>query len=205
MPDYFRFCPTAWMRGGIQFVSLAAKGLFIDLCAMHWSRGCGLTMVQAQARFGGEYFDELLAAGLLTEQDGMLVIGWLAEERSRTRRLSDKRAAAAYARHKPSTGIVPAEDDLFAEEPYRPSPRGRKLGLADLRIEVPKIRAGGGESDAWLALLDRHPYGAVRDAAKSVAEGLTERGHRVWPESVAEFLATHTWKPSEEDIANGCI
>ena len=35
---YFKFEPNAWENGNIQMLSREDKGLFIDLCALYWSR-----------------------------------------------------------------------------------------------------------------------------------------------------------------------
>ena len=35
---YFKFEPNAWENGNIQMLSREDKGLFMDLCAIYWSR-----------------------------------------------------------------------------------------------------------------------------------------------------------------------
>jgi len=35
---YFKFEPSEWMGGSIQLVNREAKGLFIDICSLYWSR-----------------------------------------------------------------------------------------------------------------------------------------------------------------------
>ena len=35
---YFKFEPSQWENGNVQMCSKEDKGLFIDLCAIYWSR-----------------------------------------------------------------------------------------------------------------------------------------------------------------------
>jgi len=41
---YFKFFPSEWITGNITLCSLPAQGLFINVCAWYWVKGCSLNI-----------------------------------------------------------------------------------------------------------------------------------------------------------------
>jgi len=48
---YFQFEPAQYLTGNIQFCSLEAQGLFINICAIYWQRECDLFLNQVLKKF----------------------------------------------------------------------------------------------------------------------------------------------------------
>jgi hypothetical protein len=62
---YFQFEPGEYLTGNIQFCSLAAQGLFNNICCIYWQRECKLSRSQLFRRFPG---DEEIVNELIQEQ-----------------------------------------------------------------------------------------------------------------------------------------
>jgi hypothetical protein len=76
---YFKFEPAEYLTKDISFCSLAAQGLFINLCSYYWQRECKLTKDQFLRRFKNELeFNELLNEGVFNvSNDGFISIKFL--------------------------------------------------------------------------------------------------------------------------------
>ena len=76
---YFQFEPAEYLTKDISFCSLAAQGLFINLCSYYWQRECNLTKDQFLRRFKNETeFNELLTEGVIdVSNDGKMAIKFL--------------------------------------------------------------------------------------------------------------------------------
>jgi len=80
---YFKFEPSEWENGNIQMFTREEKGLFIDLCAMYWSRlGDVPLKLAAQKLCGGNAsaFDSLIDAHIFTIKDGYICVDFLNEQ-----------------------------------------------------------------------------------------------------------------------------
>lgn len=63
---YFQFEPAEYMAGSIQFCSLEAQGLFINICCLYWQRSCELTIEQINKRFQKpELLNDLINQGII--------------------------------------------------------------------------------------------------------------------------------------------
>jgi hypothetical protein len=76
---YFQFEPAEYLTKDISFCSLSAQGLFINLCAYYWQRGCKITKTQFLKRLNNEKeFTELLEEGVFDlDNDGNISVGFL--------------------------------------------------------------------------------------------------------------------------------
>ncbi len=92
---YFQFEPSAWLSGDVQFCSQPAQGVFINICAIYWERGCNLTIKQLNKRFEKypEEIDELLQEEVIINDSGQVKIEFLDEQHeeitARKKRLSE--------------------------------------------------------------------------------------------------------------------
>lgn len=80
---YFKFEPNQWENGNIQICSREAKGLFIDLCCMYWSRLGNLPYKLAvQKLCGGNAvaLDSLSEDNIIKIEDGFIRIDFLEEQ-----------------------------------------------------------------------------------------------------------------------------
>jgi len=80
---YFKFEPNQWDNGAIQMFSREEKGLFIDLCAMYWSRIGDLPFKLAvQKLCGGNAtaLNSLCEENIFAVIDGMISISFLNEQ-----------------------------------------------------------------------------------------------------------------------------
>jgi len=79
---YFQFEPAQYLSGDIQFCSLEAQGLFINICSLYWQRDCNLTKNQIVRKFISEdLIKELSDEGVIHfDVDLNLVISFLDEQ-----------------------------------------------------------------------------------------------------------------------------
>jgi len=48
---YFKYFPGEWLKGDITICSMAAQGLFINLCSFYWMKDCSMSLANARQRF----------------------------------------------------------------------------------------------------------------------------------------------------------
>ncbi len=80
---YFKFEPNAWENGNIQMLSREDKGLFIDLCAIYWSRlGDVPVKLAVQKLCGGNAsaLNPLCDEQIIEIKDGLICIHFLNEQ-----------------------------------------------------------------------------------------------------------------------------
>jgi len=80
---YFKFEPNEWENGNIQMCSREDKGLFLDLCAIYWSRLGDLPEKLAiQKLCGGNAtaFNSLYDENIVEVKDGFICIHFLNEQ-----------------------------------------------------------------------------------------------------------------------------
>jgi len=80
---YFKFEPGAWENGNIQMVSRSDKGLFIDLCAMYWSRLGNVPVklaIQKLCAGNATALTPLCEAEIITIIEGDICIDFLNEQ-----------------------------------------------------------------------------------------------------------------------------
>jgi len=147
---YFKFEPSEWENGNIQICSREDKGLFIDLCALYWSRiGDVPFKLAVQKLCGGNAtaFDSLMDSQIFRIIDGMIYIefldlqlqefenlsiqnkenalkGW--EKRRNNKALSDRNATAS---------ISQCENDAIREEKIREEEKREKKKRIEIKIE----------------------------------------------------------------------
>ena len=72
---YFKFEPAEYLTKDISFCSLAAQGLFINICSYYWQRGCELTKEQLLRRLNYEKeLNELISEGVIDLVDNNIKI-----------------------------------------------------------------------------------------------------------------------------------
>lgn len=80
---YFKFEPNQWENGNIQVCSHEEKGVYIDLCAMYWSRLGDLKYKLAVQKVCGgnaDAIDSLCAENIIEVRDGLICIHFLNEQ-----------------------------------------------------------------------------------------------------------------------------
>lgn len=80
---YFKFEPNQWENGNIQICTHEEKGVYIDLCAMYWSRLGDLPYKLAVQKICGgnaTALDSLYDENIIDIQDGAICINFLNEQ-----------------------------------------------------------------------------------------------------------------------------
>lgn len=98
---YFKFEPQEWNSGMIQLCSLEAKGIFIEICCLYWSRTGNLPYAFAlQKLCNGDtgLLHELETNGIITNNEGNIYIKFLDEQLDEFTETSQKRRDAANKR-----------------------------------------------------------------------------------------------------------
>jgi len=87
---YFKFEPAEYLTKDISFCSLAAQGLFTNLCSYYWQRECKLTKDQFLRRINEpELFNELLSEGVIDLIENNIVIKFLDSQHEKATILSN--------------------------------------------------------------------------------------------------------------------
>lgn len=98
---YFKFEPNQWDSGMIQLCSLQAKGLFIELCCLYWSRLGDLPYalaLQKLCKGDATMFEELEKNGIYDLDNDNIVINFLDEQLDEFQKTSKQRSKAARKR-----------------------------------------------------------------------------------------------------------
>lgn len=75
---YFKFEPAEYLTKDISFCSLAAQGLFINICSYYWQRDCKLTKEQLLRRLNYEIeLNELIIEGVIDLHENNIFIKFL--------------------------------------------------------------------------------------------------------------------------------
>ena len=75
---YFQFEPAEYLTKDVSFCSLAAQGLFINLCAYYWQRECSLTKDQILRRLNyPKELNELITEGIIDLEGENIIIKFL--------------------------------------------------------------------------------------------------------------------------------
>ena len=87
---YFQFEPAEYLTKDISFCSLAAQGLFVNLCSYYWQRNCNLTKDQFLRRLNhADILDELITEGVIKLNGSNITIDFLDKQRVKAIGLSE--------------------------------------------------------------------------------------------------------------------
>ncbi len=76
---YFKFFPNEWLTGDITLESMETQGVFVNVCAIYWSKECRVALAGLEQRYGVA-LARLLKSGIIKEKDGFAVINFLDEQ-----------------------------------------------------------------------------------------------------------------------------
>ena len=120
---YFKFEPSEWENGNIQMCSSTAKGLFIDVCSMYWSRLGELPYALALQKLcnGNEAFlNELKNNQIIDVKEDQIIIDFLDEQLNEFQETSEKRRKAANKRWSDASALqVQSKSNAIREEEIR--------------------------------------------------------------------------------------
>jgi len=134
---YFKFEPNEWENGNIQMCSREDKGLFMDLCAIYWSRLGDLPEKLAiQKLCGGNAsaFNSLYEENIVEVKDGFICIHFLNEQllefedtsnqnRENARKGWEKRRKTKLSERNATALNPQSENDAIREEKIREDKR----------------------------------------------------------------------------------
>lgn len=112
---YFQFEPAEYLTGNIQFCSLAAQGLFVNIQSIYWQRDCNLTVDHLNRLFKEpELIDQLVKENIIKVSGKSIKIGFLdiqfEEITERKNRLSIAGKKGARAKKHKATLKPPLSD-----------------------------------------------------------------------------------------------
>ena len=149
---YFKFEPNEWENGNIQMCSREQKGLFIDLCAIYWSRLGDLPHKLAVQKLSGgnaTALDSLCDEGIFALRDGYICIDFLDEQLEHfdnISRLNSKNAKEGWEKRRKQRGLSDrnatasksqCESDAIREEERREEKSRKEKKTPATKIEIP--------------------------------------------------------------------
>jgi|7_EtaG_2_1085326.scaffolds.fasta_scaffold33925_1 hypothetical protein len=63
---YFKFYPSQWVTGDINYLSYELQGAFIQACCHYWSKDCEMTYNKLIMRIDKKLIDQLIELKLIT-------------------------------------------------------------------------------------------------------------------------------------------
>ena len=139
---YFKFIATEWLTGNIVFEPLDVQGIFINICALYWTKDGVLSLEDLNKRYKKpELTTTLISNGFIIIEDGFVSIDFLNEQLQEANHISvinsekgKKSAAAKALKIKESSTAV--EPNLTNVEPDSTNKRKEKK----IKEEVNKIK-----------------------------------------------------------------
>ena len=131
---YFKFEPAEYLTKDVSFCSLAAQGLFINLCSYYWQRNCTLTKDQFLKRLNFENeLEELIIEGAIDLINNDIYINFLdvqfeeVKEKSKTNKVNG------------SKGGRPTKNPIVTEPITEIKPNGNPIESESKGIREDKI------------------------------------------------------------------
>ena len=103
---YFKFEPSKWGNGDIQLCSREAKGLFIDVCSVYWSKLGKMKYAFALQKLcngNKEALQELIDNEVMEVREGLIYIEFLSIQLVEFEDISESRSKAARKRWETKT------------------------------------------------------------------------------------------------------
>jgi len=116
---YFKFYIGEWVTGDIAMEDMETQGLFINICALYWSRGCELTMTLAKRRFRTckePSFNSLVEFKIIKLNGDNITINFLDEQFEQYRELSEKNKKNGSKGGRPLKNKKPKENPEETQE-----------------------------------------------------------------------------------------
>lgn len=85
---YFKFEASTWFDGDIILEDMEAQGLFINICALYWSKSGNLSLSHVEKRWNKPTALESLLGRFISVSDGFIKIKFLDEQFEERKRLS---------------------------------------------------------------------------------------------------------------------
>ena len=103
---YFKFYPGEYSKGDVTDCTMAAQGLFTNICGLYWSKGCDLTLTRVQRKFNtcSTELSELISDGIFIVNDDEISINFLDEQFEQFGELAKKKSRAGKASAKKRKG-----------------------------------------------------------------------------------------------------
>lgn len=99
---YFKFFPSQWIGGEINYLSKEDKGAFIDAVCHYWNKDCSLTYTKLSRRIGKKSLDLLIEEELIQKKENQINIKFLDKQYNERKEQYVKRVAAAKKSKKKS-------------------------------------------------------------------------------------------------------
>ena len=141
---YFKFEPNQWENGNIQICSRELKGLFIDLCAMYWSRFGSVPFklaVQKLCAGNATALNSLCEENIIALIDGEIFIEFLDEqlnEFENTSKQNSKNAREGWEKRRQAK--VSSGRNAIASNPQCESDAIREEKRREEKIREDKIK-----------------------------------------------------------------
>lgn len=117
---YFKFEPQEWSSGMIQLCSLEAKGIFMEICCLYWTRLGDLPYAFALHKLcngNTKLLEELEKNGIYDMDNDNIVIKFLDEQLNEFQETSEKRSKAANKRWKNASAMqVQSKSNAIRED-----------------------------------------------------------------------------------------
>lgn len=115
---YFKFYCNEWITGDVTSLQLKEQGLFINLCAYYWSKGCNLSLSKAMLKFknSSHLFDILIEWEVIKIIDGDIVISFLDEQLLEAGNISKINSKNGKLGGRPKSEIKAKKTDRFFSE-----------------------------------------------------------------------------------------
>jgi len=114
---YFKFSVSEWNDGDITLCSMAAQGLFINLCSLYWSQEGNLSLTKSQRRFkdcNTAVWQELISERIIKVSEDKIIISFLDQqfvERKKLSAINSENVKKRWEKDNIDTVVLPSNND----------------------------------------------------------------------------------------------
>jgi hypothetical protein len=176
---YFKFEPAEYLTKDVSFCSLAAQGLFINLCSYYWQRNCTLTKDQFLKRLNFENeLEELITEGAIDLINNDIYINFLDVQ------FEEVKVKSKTNKVNGSKGGRPVKNPIITEPITENKPNGNPIESESKGIREDKIREDEIRKEN---IINNNEFSKICKESFQWIE-ITSMQNRVNPEAISFFL-----------------
>ena len=208
---YYKFFPGEWLKGDVTVCSLKAQGLFINICAYYWMKGCRISLTGVEQRFSGCSLElqQLIDMEIITVDDGEISINFLNEQFSEFEDLrklksrAGKASAKVRRNNKRSTGVqqVVNKEDKIREEKIKEDNKVNIEFNIFWNLYNKKVGDKTGCEKKWKKLSDKERQ-SIMDTLPAFMSSIEEKKFQPHP---ATYLNQRRWEDEPQKAKSSWV
>ena len=197
---FFKFEPSEWDNGNIQMCSREAKGLFIDICSIYWSRIGDLPYALALHKYCNNdptLIQELEKNEIIITKDDKIHIQFLDDQLEEFKSISEKRRKNAQKRWSKDTNAnevqLHSNSNAIREEKRREEKKREEKKRFSFKNELLKYGFDSDLVDDWMKVRKDKKASNTKTAFKAFISEI-EKNTNFDINEVLKIIVEKSWK-----------